>query len=251
MKNAQHVFEVAAKGLDVFGISTGCANGGNLSRSLAILSSCSYIALGVLLGSLGTVGCASSATNLKPGSGPTGQGALFGRIEVQNQGEDVTGSCYVGLSDAAEHQKANLSLDKSGWLFTSVNRGPTYVSDLLCTLGDLIRYNASFHTRKLHFDVHGDGTIVYFGHVRVELKSEGSGVVAATLLGGGLGNALASAGEGENGAVQVHDGFDEAKREYRRRYGQQALLAPTLLLAAQPANATPPGPTADAGAHDR
>jgi len=201
--------------------------------------------LWALLGSLGLLGCVSSGTNLKPGNVPKDRGALFGRIEVENQGKDVTGACYVALSDEAEHQKANLSLDRSGWLFTTVTRGETYLSTVMCTVGGFVKYNATFHSRALYFDVPGDGTIAYFGHVRINLRSEGSGVVGASLLGGGLGNGLASSGEGDDAQMQLRDGFAEAVLEYRRRYGQPALLVPALALAAEPTPAAlPPASTA-------
>ncbi|MET0793568.1 MAG: hypothetical protein ABW061_18760 [Polyangiaceae bacterium] len=194
----------------------------------------------VLLGSLGAVGCASSAVNLEPSKVPSDQGALFGHIEVENQGKDITGSCYVALSDEGQRQKANLSLDRTGWLFTAVPRGSTYLSTVMCVVGGLVKYQAAFNTRKLKFDVPGAGTIAYFGHLSIDLRSEGSGVAAATIFFGGLGNALAASGEGEDGRMKLRDGFAEAKREYQHRYGRQALLTPTLALAAVPALASAP-----------
>ncbi|MEN9578798.1 MAG: hypothetical protein RJA70_1807 [Pseudomonadota bacterium] len=77
-----------------------------------------------MLTALGPLGCVRSATNLKPMKVPNSEGALFGRIEVESNGEPVTRSCYLSLTDSKEHQKAYLSLDKSGWVFTSVERGP-------------------------------------------------------------------------------------------------------------------------------
>ena len=204
-------------------------------------------AFSALLTSLGPLGCVSSATNLKPTKIPSSDGALFGRIEVQNDGEPVTGSCYLGLTDSKEHQKANLSLDKSGWVFTSVKRGPTYLSDVLCTLGGLIKYNATFHSRKLLFSVDGRGTIAYFGHAKIDMNSAGSDVAGATILLGAVGNAIASANEGAGATVEVQDELQEATLEYLRRYGQPASLTPTLALAGGPARIatrpTPPPPT--------
>jgi hypothetical protein len=214
------------------------------------------LAVPSLLTALGALGCVSSATDLKPANVPSSEGALFGSIEVQNDGKPVTGSCYLGLTDSRGHQKANLSLDKSGWVFTSVKRGPTYLSDVLCTLGGFIKYNATFHSRELLFDVEGQGTIAYFGHAKIEMNSAGSDVVAATIVLGALGNALASADEGARATVEVRDELRDATLEYLRRYGRAALLKPMLALAAAPGRgATPPPPATrqanDSSADDR
>jgi len=183
---------------------------------------------------LACAGCASSAANLQPSKVPAGHGALFGHIAVENQGKDVTSHCYVGLTNSANEQHTYLSLDQSGWLFSSVPRGQTYVSNFLCTLGGLIKYNAAFHTRRLSLNVPGNGAIAYFGHVRIDLNSGGSGAVAGTLLGGGIGAALTTSREGDQATLELRDGFDEAKREYVHRYGQQAVLTPSSALAMPP-----------------
>src|SRR4051812_1324051 len=85
---------------------------------------------------LGSSGCISPATNLVPGAVPEGQGAMFGKIEVLNEGDTVTGSCYLLLSDEQSRGKVGLSLDDTGWVFTAVRTGPTYIGTL-CTVGGL------------------------------------------------------------------------------------------------------------------
>src|SRR4029078_1893370 len=108
--------------------------------------------LGLTLALL-AVGCASSATSLKPAHIPAHEGALFGRVTIDDEGEDVTSKCYVDFSDRNENTKAHLSLDKTGWVFASVQTGSTELSGIVCTLGGLFKYNAGFHPKNLAFDV--------------------------------------------------------------------------------------------------
>jgi len=183
---------------------------------------------------LGSSACASSASNLRLGDIPRDQGALFGNVEVVNEGENVTGSCYVTFTDGGDVVKGNLSLDETGWVFTAVAPGPTYLNQVRCLLGGFIKYNATYDARDLSLEVPGGDKIAYFGHVRVDLNSKGSGIVAATMLGGALGNLAASAGEGENAGAVVANRFDQAKREYESRYGKlAATLEPAVSIAGQ------------------
>jgi len=203
----------------------------------------SFLSCATVMCALWSSACATSATNLRPGELAKNQGAVFGHIEVVNQGEEVTSRCYVLLTDEGDHRKAYLSLDKTGWVFTAVDPGTTHLRKFICTLGDLIKYNAIHDTRDLKFYVPGGDKIVYFGHVKVDLNSEGSNVVGATVLFGAIGNALASQGEGENAQVEVVDHFDEAKLDYQGRYGKEAeALKPTVSIAGKAANAGAPPP---------
>lgn len=174
-----------------------------------------------LLLSMAVGGCAETPPPLSPAAIPPGEGALFGRIKVENKNEDVTGKCTFELTDASGQRKAATKLADDGWVFLAVRSGVTYISRVDCYLG----YPASYTTRALHFEVPGGDKIVYFGHVAFDLKSEGPAVSAdtAVAVGGLVGAALLlPTGEGKDAQYRSENHFDEAVRQYNGRYGELA-----------------------------
>lgn len=172
---------------------------------------------------LALAGCAQSASNLKPdnlASLAQNEGGYFGRISVTNKGETVTGGCYARFTDREDSKKAYVSLDDSGWVFSTAEAGPTYLSFVICTLGGVVKYNASFESRDLAFEIKGGPTLSYFGHVQIELNFDDSGVVAATILGGAVGNAIATSAAGKEGRAQVQNELPLAIKTYESRFGK-------------------------------
>jgi hypothetical protein len=188
------------------------------------------VGLGAALAIHGS-GCASPASNLRIDAVAAGHGAFFGRINVRNEGRGVTKHCYVEFTDAAAKRKIYTSLDNTGWVFSEVGNGPTYLSRVTCTLGGFIKYNAEYQTRKFYFNVRGGSEIAYFGDIQIEMNSSGTGATEGAVFGGAVGTLLATAGEGGNGSLYVDVQFEEAVREYRARYGATAsALAPRIAV---------------------
>ena len=165
--------------------------------------------------------CATSSSNLKPGELSNDKGAFFGHIQVFNQNEDVTSSCYVEFTDSEGHRKQYTSLDKTGWIFTSVVPGDTYLSMAICTVGGLMKRNIQFNTRELKFAVSDQLKMSYFGHVAVHMDYDGSVPVVA-FLGGAIAGAIAATPVNAAKAVTVENRFQEASKEYYERYGATA-----------------------------
>ncbi|WP_437957518.1 hypothetical protein WME76_40405 [Sorangium sp. So ce119] len=160
---------------------------------------------------------------LQAGKIPEDQGAVFGNIRVVYRSETITDQCRVIFADEKGKQ-TQAPLDETGWVFTSVKRGTTSVAAIACYDGRL--------DPGISFDVPGDGKIVYFGHVYVELahhKTDWSNVTLGFILAGGIGAAVATATQPvrhdpTTTGVERADLFDEARREYEGRYGKQAAL---------------------------
>jgi hypothetical protein len=127
-------------------------------------------------------GCgATPATGLRPAAVPPGHGAVIGRIQVFKGDSDVTGSCYVAVEDARNETAARLSLDESGWVFTTLPAGREMsLTPVSCTVWNGLNY----FTRQLRFVVRGRGETTYFGHVRVRTEDRDGEILAAGILGG-------------------------------------------------------------------
>lgn len=212
--------------------------------------------------------CASSASNLKPAAIAKGKGAIFGRVIVTNKGENITEECDVHFGGDDEARKAQtdkppqrddpyggmfsgpsgapgqagspviVSLDETGWIFTTVNTGPTYLKQVSCSLGGMSKFPV-YRSSDLQFPVHGGDRIAYFGNVVVDADyDDSSGAVAAgVLLGGAVGGLIASiaaADRLEHGSAQaeVANRFDDAVGEYQLRFGREgAALKPYASIA--------------------
>ena len=170
------------------------------------------------------LGCATSSSNLKPSELAPDKGAFFGHVQIFNQAEDITSSCYVEFTDKDDHRKQYTSLDKTGWVFTTGVPGETYLSMGICTIGGFFKKNIHFNTRDLKFNISDQNTIAYFGHVVIRMNDDGSVPVAAYMLGGAVGGAIAGANAAKTTAhaFDVSNKFEEATNEYRQRYGESA-----------------------------
>lgn len=174
-------------------------------------------------------GCATSATAFKPGGVGKEEAALFGRVSVDNLGEDVTKHCYVELTDSSEKRQRYISLDKTGWLFTSVKPGEVYFSRVLCTVTRGTTFNVEYATRDLSFSVPGGSRIGYFGHVQVEFAQEGENLFAAALTPP-IAKAFEEVERAPAPNVEIYNRFSEAVREYQARYGAASGLTPVQAL---------------------
>jgi hypothetical protein len=181
--------------------------------------------------------CAPSASNLQPDRIPVDHGALFGRVRVWSAEDEVTGSCYLELTDDEGQRKANLSLDESGWVFTSVTQGHTHLGSVRC-----VEWNGLSHTTyNLDFDVAGGGRITYFGHVqfrlaepdakaRKEFMERTAVLTGARVVEDAPGKKLTIEETGADGVHRliVEDRSDEAVHEYRARYRTAPRLVSSL-----------------------
>ena len=186
-----------------------------------------YMSVATVICALGASACAESALSLRPAMVERTQGAAFGRVTGFKDQEDVTDHCRVVFTGADKVTKKYLALDKTGWIFTGMEPGTTYLSRVSCGFRRL-------DMKELRFDVPGAGKIAYFGHIRVVFPVATSGpsgteasIGAAFFFGGVIGSAIL-AGSRENLLkapdpwYHVRDGYDEALTEYRARYGAEA-----------------------------
>ena len=179
-----------------------------------------------------TSACATTAASLSPEHVAAGEGAFFGQVEVETDGENVTSDCYVDFTDSAGERKLYVSLDETGWVFGAVKSGETYLSTVVCTLGGLIKHNATFNPKNLMFLVKDGQTLAYFGHVGIDLHDDGSAAVLG-VVAGPIAGALAGSDTGSE-TYHVQDRFQSAMSEYQHRYGgRAALLKPFTSLAAR------------------
>jgi len=205
---------------------------------------------------------------------PSGsEGAVFGRLEVFNDGSPVKSGCTARFAGESGSEKAALELDETGWVFTTLRRGLTYLS-VTCTIGVS---TPSYQSRTHAFEVLGQKKIAYFGHLKIDMHTnpyvkaedpDGSREVAAglvrggttMLLGGTLGGILGqmatlaamqgTAGQqgSSSATADVFDRFTDAKFAYETRYGRGAsALQPVAVIAGQPINASKFAPATIAG----
>ncbi len=195
---------------------------------------------------LSVAGCAPAAANLRPRAVAGDQAAIFGHVEVLNHGTPVTSQCEVVLTDQDEQEKAPHLALGDGWVFTTVRAGPTYLSSVVCNIPGTVPDSSKYESRRLAFQARGGDRIVYFGHVRIDVRAEvqkdtgapvGTGVLGALVVAAVRANmaepkpavSMASAYTDEKpmaGAdvfgADVKDRLAEAVAEYQRRYGGDA-----------------------------
>lgn len=190
----------------------------------------------VAVPALGSVACAAPTSILRPQSVPPEHGAIFGHVRVSNGSADVTDRCGIEFTDHKERRKAYVLPDAKGWVFITVDRGLTYLSAVNCSLGT---FSGAYNGRDLRFSVPGEGKIVYFGHVNVDLNARGptgGQVAAAVILGGAAlaAAAIASTNFAEAPTAHVDDRLAQATAEFRSRYGSDAsLLQPIAAIAGE------------------
>ncbi|WP_437566765.1 hypothetical protein [Sorangium sp. So ce542] len=225
---------------------------------------------GYLLGSCAAVLCAlcasacgGSASNLRPGAITKDQGAIFGRVRVLNRGKDITGDCDVYFGGDEEARRAQpdpppgggdafagrfsssagapggagasiVSLDETGWIFTTRAAGKAHLKQVSCSVGSLAK-TPLYTGSDLGFIVEGGDRIAYFGDIVVEshIEEQSDAVGASVLLasaGGLIGAAIAGAIEVADAAsrsapqpaeLAVADRFGDAVRELKSRYGEE------------------------------
>jgi hypothetical protein len=137
-------------------------------------------------------GCASGAATLRPDQTARDEAAIFGRVVVHEDDKVITEECYVEITDEHDHRKAYVDLDNSGWVFTTIAPGRSYVSLVLCSGGA----GNEFHTRYVGFEAPGRGELAYFGLLSVTLKrvSKASAVLTRSVAAGAGGLAGAFVG---------------------------------------------------------
>jgi len=166
-------------------------------------------------------GCASAPRSLNPNELSADQGAFFGNVTVFNNGQNVTRGCYLVFTDSNEDRKAFISMDDTGWVFAAADPGTTFLSNINCKIqGSGLPYNSYYETRQLKFEVRKGKDFAYFGHVEVELNSDGSGVAAATLLAGSIGNAIAANAAAGNERFRITNRIEDAVAVYNAHYQQ-------------------------------
>jgi hypothetical protein len=114
--------------------------------------------------------CALSACNpivFHPESIPERKGAVFGRFSITLDNEPRT-SCKV-LFVTPSGATSDVRVDATGWVFDSLWKGPNALSYVECAMGRGKLYAPLGN--QLQFQVPGDGTIAYFGHVHIELNA--------------------------------------------------------------------------------
>ena len=174
------------------------AAGRRLARLLALAL------LGTTAGAL--IGCAGSAVNLRPDNIPKGHGAVFGHVELFYGEKNITSGAHVTFMDASNETKAEVAVDDTGWVFTTVEQG-------------LTRLKVGIAVIDISLNIPAESQIVYFGHVRVDAPPIDTSLRAFAFLD-----------MKSNSVIANH--FDQAKREYENRYGvQAALLVPHNSLA--------------------
>jgi hypothetical protein len=114
-------------------------------------------------------GCGVSSINLNPEIVPPNQEAIIGHVRIFKGKKEVTSSsCIIVFTDTNNTAKSQLQLDKSGWVFTTLPVGQTYLSFMSCAVWNGLVYG----TRELHFDVPGGNRTLYFGHIEFHLPDK-------------------------------------------------------------------------------
>jgi hypothetical protein len=194
------------------------------------------------------LGCAGRAVDLRPGSIPSGHGAVHGRLQVFEGDVEMTATCNVTFTDEDKEQRGRFSLDYTGWISTTLKQGETYLSSVKCNGG------LGYETTDLHFNVRGNGTVTYFGHLRFDLVDLDH-TLGDAMLGGAVhrfsgsivGHAVEGSIAGSRGGedlraarranrVTVTDQAQEASRAFAERYR----IIPNLVKALAADPPTPP-----------
>ncbi|MFT3765456.1 MAG: hypothetical protein QM820_08080 [Minicystis sp.] len=194
----------------------------------------SFLSSAALLCALGSSACAASSIDLRPSAVPADKGALFGRIEVTNRGDGTLGPCYVTFNGMDEKRRSVRKLDRTGWVFTTLDLGPNHLTQVTCGRGSLQSGDYVIY-------VPGHGRMAYFGDVRVVMNFSDPSTGASTagfLIGGALGGAIvaaAAADEKPPGTpdLTVANRFQKAVAEYEARFGAEAqAIKPELAMLA-------------------
>lgn len=189
---------------------------------------------------------------------------MAGNVKVFDGGRDVTRKCQIVFSDDINYPKANVSLDASGWVFTHVAAGRTFLSYVEC---DLAMARRRYYTRALGFDVDAPDLATYFGHVEVEIDPTGPNFrrtaeqladAPPAVAGGGVVTTAAVqlltiafakavvAGQGEGPrtlgygqSIGAADGIKAVKQAYATRYQEPLSLPVSASLVSQASSSEP------------
>lgn len=194
---------------------------------------------GVLCVSAVSLGCRRPASKLALADVTPEKGAVFGQVRAFHGDEDVTSSCYVGFKDTAGKRVAYLSLDATGWVFTTLPRGKVGLELVTCVLsGGVMETNqaASHVAKDLYFGVPGGDKIAYFGAVDVTFHTKLGNLVGEALTPPAL---RVLTDTSKQSTLMLTNEAQEAETEYRRRYPQYgAQLTPVVALISQQAPMT-------------
>ncbi len=173
--------------------------------------------------------------NLQPRHVPADRAAIFGHIDVTNMGIGVTDTCKVTFAGAGDHDAVPLSLDKTGWVFTTSVPGLTHLSKVSCE-----NDRAAFQSDEYVIPVPAHGRLAYFGHVQVDLYTplpDRATEIVGAVVGGAVGAVITAQGNAGPGpaltpTIRAADHFPEAQAEYQRRFGADsgALVPERALL---------------------
>lgn len=113
-------------------------------------------------------GCYPVVPTLRLDDIATDEGALVGRLHVDDHGVDVTFECtaYFAYGDGTSIAKATLA--PSGWVFTKLEVGAVSITGIACD-GD---HPVWRRVPGVSFRVAGNRTLAYFGDLTVELDSQ-------------------------------------------------------------------------------
>ncbi|HEX6242543.1 MAG TPA: hypothetical protein VFZ61_16635 [Polyangiales bacterium] len=180
---------------------------------------------------------------------------MLGQLKVYRRGADITHNrCTATFLDAEGAEKARVSLDASGWIFSAIAPGTTQLGGVECEGEDRLEYEAE----QLQFEVAPYGKATYFGNLSIEFERSYKQPLidwrAATRMAPFVGGALAAllaatpnapptyvATELRN--VRLSDRLNDALATYRRRTRRRFPLPVVTALAAP---ATRGGPLLEA-----
>lgn len=211
----------------------------------------SAVALGSLLALTSCQPVAFTPTKI-----PNGFAAVFGRVNVTNQGVPVNYACALHFkdiaarpnnhspdlsADAGDDSDKRVPLDATGWVFDTLRVAATYRVSVSCELGTA-EYFVSYSPEPFTFRPFGGNTISYFGEFAIELHVDMQldGIHRVTvqettksvgLIGGAVAQVLVSIGKGDDAEYTLYDLYSDARLVYEIRYAQRArALNPVSVL---------------------
>ncbi|MFT3923270.1 MAG: hypothetical protein QM778_12120 [Myxococcales bacterium] len=147
-------------------------------------------------------GCLSVPV-FEPHNIPQYKGAAVGRFSITLDQQPRQG-CTVHFA-APNNPPSHITLDETGWVFSSFWQGTNALARVECPVyrGKMVAHLGN----RLKFQVPGDGTIAYFGHVHIELNGRFHPFIDRIR---GI--------EQKPVELKVESNIDDAVREYDTRY---------------------------------
>jgi len=136
---------------------------------------------------------------------------VFGRINVfAPDHEEVTRGCTIRFTREADQGSETLAvgaLDETGWVFTTMEHGRAYLIVVVCAFqGGLISNQFIYWRDDLTLEVPGPGRAAYFGHLHLAIRPVPQ----------------PNSNFFKEGWLLIESSFEEAKREFIKRYGRPA-----------------------------